>query len=52
MPHDEYALAFGGPRAPFSVAGAVLTRAFENATVVADLAARRATIVMGSPRLS
>jgi beta-D-xylosidase 4 len=47
VPHAEYALAFGAPRAPFSVAGSVLTRVFVNATVVADLAARRATIVMG-----
>jgi hypothetical protein len=46
-PHAEYALAFGQPRAPFSVAGAVLTRAFENATVIADLATRRATIAIG-----
>ena len=48
-PHAEYALAFGAPRAPFTAAGAVLTRVFENATVVADLAARSATIVMGPP---
>jgi len=48
-PHAEYALAFGRPRAPFAAAGAVLTRAFENATVTADLAARTATIVMGPP---
>lgn len=49
-PHAAYALDFGLPRAPFSAAGAVLTRAFENATVVADLAARTASIVMGPPR--
>jgi hypothetical protein len=48
-PHAEYALAFGLPRGPFTAAGAVLTRAFENATVVADLAARTATIAMGPP---
>jgi hypothetical protein len=50
VPHADYALAFGAPRAPFSVSGAVLTRVFENATVVADLAARRATIAMGPPK--
>jgi len=48
-PHPEYAFEYGLPRAPFSVAGAVLTRTFANATVVADLQQRTAKISMGPP---
>ena len=48
-PHPEYAYAYGQPRGPFSVSGAVLTRIFTNATVVASLAARTARITVGPP---
>ena len=48
VPHPEYALPVGTPDGDFSVEGAVLTRAFGNATVVVDLRARNATIVMGA----
>ena len=48
-PHPEYAFAFGAPRGAFTVRGAILTRVFDNATVVVDLGARNASIVMGPP---
>ena len=48
-PHPEYAFAYGAPRGAFTARGATLPRLFENATVVADLGARSASIVMGPP---
>jgi hypothetical protein len=46
-PHPAYALRYGAPRGGFSAAGAVLSREFDNATVVVDLAARTAAITVG-----
>jgi len=47
IPHPQYALEYGLPQGPFSVEGTVLTRTFANATVVADLVARSAKIIVG-----
>jgi hypothetical protein len=49
VPHPAYGFAYGAPRGPFSVNGNVLSRIFDNATVMVNLSGLIATIVMGSP---
>ena len=48
-PHPEYALQFGLSKGGFTAKGAVLSRLFDNATVLVDLTARTAVISMGPP---